>query len=228
VDKKLTELSLGEKEEHSREVIRETLRRFGDDVGVAFSGGKDSTTLLHLIQSVFEGKMPWKVFTLDTGFEFQKIKEFIGKIARDWNIEVIELRNNEVVHMEEPSHDRGECCYLRKVLPINAAISAYNLRALMTAVRWDEQAERTDEQFFADKEAPPHSRVQPLLHFTEFDIWSYIRKYSLPYCDLYKKGYRSIDCEPCTRPFGGDGAERGGRNPDKEKVMKRLREAGYF
>lgn len=228
MDSKLVKLTLKEKENYSEEIIREAYRKFGGDVAVAFSGGKDSTTLLHLVRTVFDGNIPWKIFTLDTGAEFDEIKQFMGKLAGEWGFDIIVLRNNEIPDMTALQRDKAECCYQRKVIPVNKAIIDYNLKALMTAVRWDEQAARANEQFFAPRETPPHIRVQPVLHFREIDIWSYIKKHSLPYCELYKKGYRSIDCEPCTSPFGRAGMERGGRDPDKEQVMERLREAGYF
>jgi len=66
----------------------------------------------------------------------------------------------------------------------------------------------------------------PILHFRETDIWSYIRKYDLPFCELYRQGYRSLDCAPCTGRGGG--SERGARAKDKEAAMQRLREMGYF
>ncbi len=228
MEKKLVEMTLEEKEKYSREIILETYKNFGSRVAVAFSGGKDSTTLLHLVRAAFDGKIPWKVFTLDTGAEFKEIKEFMGKLSEEWGFDLTVLRNNDIPDMTTPPVDKVECCYTRKVVPLNTAIVDHNLKALMTAVRWDEQSARVNEQFFMPKEKPPHVRVQPVLHFKELDIWSYIKKYSIPYCELYKKGYRSIDCEPCTNPFGRTGMERGGRDPDKEKVMERLRETGYF
>ena len=221
-------MPLEEKENYSKEIIREAHRKFGSDGAVAFSGGKDSTTLLHLVRTVFDGNIPWKIVTLDTGAEFDEIKQFMGRLAREWGFDIIVLKNDEIVNTSVLQQDKAECCYQRKVIPINKAIINYNLKALMTAVRWDEQAARVNEQFFAPRETPPHVRVQPILHFREIDVWSYIKKHSLPYCELYKKGYRSIDCEPCTSPFGRGGMERGGRDPDKEQVMERLREAGYF
>lgn len=228
MEQKLIEMTLEEKEVYSKGIIQETYKKFGGHVAVAFSGGKDSTTLLHLVRAVFESKMPWKVFTLDTGAEFKEIKEFMTRLAGEWGFDLMVLRNSEMPDLVAAPRDKAECCYTRKVIPINKAIIDHNLKALMTAVRWDEQSARADEQFFAVRETPPHVRVQPVLHFREFDVWSYIKKYSIPYCELYKKGFRSIDCEPCTNPFGKAGMERGGRDPDKEKVMERLREAGYF
>ena len=228
MDKRLVEMDLDEKETYCKEIIRETQNKFGDSVGIAFSGGKDSTVLLHIVRTVFSGKIPWKIFTLDTGAEFSEIKEFTHKLSDEWGFDLITLSNSDVPEMTAPPQNKAECCYLRKVIPISKGIIAYDLKALVTAVRWDEQVSRVNDEFFTSKETPPHIRVQPMLHFRELDIWAYIKKYSIPYCELYKKGYRSIDCEPCTNRFGLSGMERGGRDPDKDRVMESLREAGYF
>lgn len=113
-------------------------------------------------------------------------------------------------------------------VPLNQAIESLGLRALLTGVRWDEQEARADDNYFSPRENPDHVRVQPLLHFKEADIWAYIKKYHIPYCELYDKGYRSLGCAPCTSPSSGTGSERNGSTQDKEKIMTRLRELGYF
>lgn len=228
MDNKLIEMPIEDKEAYSKKIILQADEKYGKDVAIAFSGGKDSTTLLHLVKTAFNGRIPWKVFTLDTGVEFKEIKEFTHRMSAEWNFELITLRNNEALKTIEIAKDKAECCYLLKALPINNAIKDYGLKALITAVRWDEQESRINEEFFTQRDNPSHMRVQPILNFKEIDIWTYIKKYNVPYCELYRKGYRSLDCEPCTRLHGSAGAERGGRDQDKEEVMRRLRAMGYF
>lgn len=228
MDNKLMEMPLEEKERYSKRIIQEAYERYGKDMAIAFSGGKDSTTLLHLVKTTFDSRIPWKVFTLDTTVEFKEIREFIHKVAEEWNLELVSLRNDEALKTIEIAKDKAECCYLLKAVPINKAIVDYGIKALMTAVRWDEQEARVNEEFFTPRENPKHMRVQPILHFKEIDIWAYIKKHNIPYCELYKKGYRSIDCMPCTGKHGPGGAERGGRDQNKEEIMKRLRAMGYF
>jgi len=227
LDKALIEMSLEDKEQYSKKIMYDVREKYGDDVAIAFSGGKDSTTLLHLVKAAFQEKIPWRVFTIDTGAEFQEIIDFVHKISTEWGFRLITLRNQEAVKSAFPK-DRAECCFTRKVIPVNKAITDYRLKALLTAVRWDEHDARTGDLFFTERENPAHMRVQPLLHFREIDVWAYLKKYSVPYCILYKKGYRSLDCDPCTRKFGAPGPERNGRDQEKDSAMKRLREAGYF
>jgi phosphoadenosine phosphosulfate reductase len=224
----LLNLSLEKKVTLSHKIIAEAIEKFSTNLAIAFSGGKDSTTLLHLTQTAFNGRIPWKVFTLATGAEFSEITQFVQQMAADWNFELITLSNTAAIKTIEHGKDPVQCCYLLKAVPIMEAIKQYNLRALMVAVRWDEQEARINEDFFTQRNNPLHVRVQPLLHFREIDIWAYIKKHNLPYCQLYRQGYRSLDCEPCTRPHGFQGVERGGRRQGKEEVMRQLREAGYF
>lgn len=94
-----------------------------------------------------------------------------------------------------------------------------------------------------------HVRVHPILHWTELDVWKFIKEKNLPISPLYisKNGYRyrSLGCMPCTVPIKSDAKtideiieelktttieERSGRSQDKEKeqVMRRLRSLGYM
>ena len=59
----------------SKQRIREFVSEYGiDGVYVSFSGGKDSTVLLHLARSIFP-EIP-AVF-IDTGLEYPEIREFV-------------------------------------------------------------------------------------------------------------------------------------------------------
>ncbi len=57
--------------------IKQWYERWLGDVYVAFSGGKDSTVLLHLVRSLYK-EVPG-VF-VDTGLEYPEIKEFVKSI----------------------------------------------------------------------------------------------------------------------------------------------------
>jgi len=110
------------------------------------------------------------------------------------------------------------------------------------ALRRDEQAARKEDEYFTNHEAghlmPEHTRVSPILHFTERDIWDNTHLHNLPYCSLYKIGYRSLGARSSSNP-GEVGVpaweqdlenvpERAGRRQDKEKAMERLRKLGYM
>ncbi|MBU0980001.1 MAG: sulfate adenylyltransferase subunit CysD [Nanoarchaeota archaeon] len=92
-----------------------------------------------------------------------------------------------------------------------------------------------------------HVRVHPILHWTELEVWQYVKQENIPMVDLYlsKKGkrYRSIGCECCCMPVDSEAddidkvieelkktttREREGRAQEKEHLMQKLRSLGYM
>ena len=219
--------SLEQKEAESRKLIREAIERYGKDkIGVAWSGGKDSTTVLHLIKQEF-GSVIIPVVFIDTSVKFPEIYAFRDKLAKEWKLDLIIAKNEEALKTIKIAANKKECCFLLKTIPLRQTIEENGWEALITAVRWDEQEARKDEVYLSPRKEPPHVRVHPILHFREMDIWDYIRKYNVPYCELYHKGYRSLGCMPCT-VLNPKGTERSGRDQEKDEIMHKLRELGYF
>jgi len=225
---RLNQWTLEQKEIETRKLIREVIEKYGKDkIGIAWSGGKDSTTVLHLIKQEF-GEIPIKVVFIDTSVKFPEIYAFRDRLANEWNLDLIIARNDEALKTIKIAEDKQECCYLLKTIPLRQTIETQGWQALITAVRWDEQEARKNEVYISPRKNPSHARIHPILHFREIDIWSYIKKYNVPYCELYHKGYRSLGCMPCTKLSLTEGPERAGRDQDKEKIMQRLRDLGYF
>lgn len=61
-------------------------------------------------------------------------------------------------------------------------------------------------------------KIQPLVDWSEKDVWRYIRANGVPYNPLHDVGYRSIGCVPCTRPTAPGEGERAGRWSGLEKL----------
>jgi len=221
--------TLEQKEEKSLEIIGRAIERFDGKLATTFTGGKDSLVVLHLFKRAGDGKVPVPVLNLDTTVKFKEALEFRDRIAREWDLDLIITTNHQGLKEITIAQDHEQCCLVMKATAINMAVEEHGWKALATGVRWDEQPARINEEYFSER--PEHTRVQPILHFTELDIWAYIEKYNLPYCELYDQGYRSLGCEPCTqksvRPRG-DGPEREGRSQEKEQIMDQLRDLGYF
>jgi phosphoadenosine phosphosulfate reductase len=54
-------------------------------------------------------------------------------------------------------------------------------------------------------------KVNPLINWTEKQVWSYIHENNIPYNVLHDKGFPSIGCQPCTRAIMPGEDSRSGR-----------------
>jgi phosphoadenosine phosphosulfate reductase len=221
-------MTLADKIEESKSILRYAIREFGDSLALTFSGGKDSLVVLHLTQSLCEDAIPYLILSIDTTVKFPETIQFRDKISSLWNLNLMVIENRVAAKIIEIAKDKQACCQALKIQPLNEAIVNNHIRALVTAIRWDEQGARGTEQPISPRQSPPHTRIHPILHFTEEDIWDYIHAFELPYCELYNMGYRSLSCMPCTEKCAADSGERMGRSAEKEAVMNDLRLLGYF
>ena len=225
-------MSLNKKVEKAQKIIKEASEKWDHNkIAIAWTGGKDSTVILHLVREIFDGKVPFKVMFNDSTLEFPEIYNFIKKYEKDWNLDLLWIKHlAEDLEIYEKSTSKDEQMEIMRIAKINAlnfALKKYDLKAFVSGIRWDEHEARSDEKMFSKRST--HMRVHPILHFTIDDIWDYIKKYDVPYVNLYDKGYKSLGEAPFTRPVSDpDASERDGRDATKEKVMKRLRDLGYW
>jgi len=265
--------NLGRLENQSIFIIREAYAQFRN-VAMLWSIGKDSTTLLWLVRKAFFGKVPFPVMHIDTGYKFRQIYEFRDKIVRKWHLNLKILRNESALKQGiSAQKGRFDCCNLLKTAALRQGVSAFGLEALLLAIRRDEHTIRSKERYFSPRDKDfrwnyqqqpaemwgqfyltqgkdqRHTRIHPMLHWQEIDIWKYIKRENLPVVKLYfsRRGlrYRSIGCQCCCQPVNSGArtlrsiikelsvsstAERAGRVQDKEKayMMQKLRALGYM
>lgn len=267
---RLMSLSIDEKVEQSKKVIREAIEKFGTDkLAIAWTGGKDSTTMVWLYKQVCNDlviKMPRLMF-IDEGDVFDEIWDIVSELKKNWGLEVVIAKNTDVSDKAQKLGDMVKVSslnernkkeiqklkfeedefpfepesyvgnHLMKTVAMNTFLEDYGIQALSTAIRWDEQTARVAESYFSPRENPPHTRVQPILHFTERDIWNNIHRNKIPFCELYKHGYRSLGAR-CSTYKNSDipaweqdlenTTERAGRGQSKEEIMGKLRALGYM
>lgn len=265
-----TILSLDQKIEHSKRIVKEALNRYStDELYVAWTGGKDSTTMLWLYRQACEEMgqaMPQAMF-IDEGHVFEEILGLVDRVKREWNVDVIVVKNADVsdkaknvgdtirvadlsernrleldklgytedTFLFEPESYVGN--HLMKTVAMNLFLEENGITALSTAIRWDEQEARVAEDYFSPRTNPDHTRIHPILHFKERDIWDMIHKHNIPFCSLYYQGYRSLGAKGSTFKTSDIPAweqdlenttERAGRGHDKEEIMAQLRSLGYM
>lgn len=259
-------------ESRSVYIIREAFKQYRR-VGMLWSIGKDSTTLLWLVKKSFFGKVPFPVIYIDTGKHFREMYEFRDECVEKWDLNLIISSAAEEADSKGVGPDaKIECCGMRKTSALKQTIEEHGFDALLLGIRRDEhgirakervfsprdkdfrwnykdQAPELWEQFKSRKGSDQHLRIHPLLHWTEIDVWNYIKREGLPVNPLYfarnGKRYRSLGCMPCTDPVESEAgdidriireiresrvAERSGRAQDKESAdaMQQLRALGYM
>lgn len=209
-------------------IIREAYALY-KDIGLLWSIGKDSTTLLWLCRKAFLGKVPFPVIHIDTSYKFKEIYEFRDKYTKIWDLNLVVGKNEQALKNGiSPENKKLDCCNELKTNALKQTIEKTDIKAILLGIRRDEHGIRAKERIFSPrnkdfkwnyKDQPPelwdiyksraeseqHIRVHPLLEWTELDIWKYIKKENIPVCSLYfsknNKRYRSIGCETCCDPI---------------------------
>ena len=206
-------------------------------VAVAYTGGKDSGVVLHLWREALGRSAPGSLSALqaisvDTGLKFPQVTAFRDRLCAEWGVALSIARPQVDLNAYPIAQDKVSCCRDLKILPLAAAIRETRALVLLAGLRRDEHPSRKERPYAelrpATPDCPEHWQVNPILDWTEMDIWACITGEALPYCDLYHEGYRSLGCMPCTRPVGADADERAGRDPDKERQLEILKGLGYF
>jgi phosphoadenosine phosphosulfate reductase len=105
--------------------------------------------------------------------------------------------------------DSLRCCEIYKVQPMRNAIKDLELDAIISGIRKDEGETRKDCKEIENKQGL--TKYNPILHFTEMDIWKYLAVNQIPPHPWYAKGYRSLGCEPCMALVDDSRPERSGR-----------------
>ena len=213
---------LGIREAEAKRVLTETRGKYPDEkVGIYFGEPKSSAVLTHLVLSGLLG-IPWKVLIPETGLEFEEEILFRKKLENEWNLNAIVLRTERGIEIRNSLKTDKDCCHELKTLPVKNIAEANLLQALVLPTITNENFLRDQVSYFESSFAI----IQPVLNFYPVDIWLYIKKYGLPYCDLYRRGYRLIRCEPCSPRFGtGKSLES---TKEDEEISKRLRALGYL
>lgn len=257
-------------ESRSIYILREAFQKFRP-LALLWSLGKDSNALIWLAKKAFLGRIPFPVMHLDTGLEFPEVYAFRDRYAEEWGLDLI-ADPCPPIEAVDPTLPPDARIAARKSLGVTEAVSRYGFKALIAGIRRDEQATRAKERVFSprlpgntwDFRAQPtelwdtypaelapnvHVRVHPLLHWTEIDIWRYLKRESVPIVPLYfardGRRFRSLGEIGITKPIDSRATsvddiiaelqmtradERAGRTMDHESedAFERLRVSGYL
>jgi len=228
---KLLELPLHRKIRESQEIIKEALERY-PTMGLGFSGGTDSVVLLHVALPIIPKNLP--IIFVNTYHQFPETYDYINKIIKEWgltNFHEVKAPEDKFEEMKKRFGFKTPefteiCCGYHKIAPLKKVIEDLKLSAFMAGIRGVEHEERAKETIISPRDT--HFRIHPLLFWTQEDVLNYVKEFNIETNPLYKKGYTSLGCIPCTELNPDPKAhERAGRGIVREEIMKRLRELGY-
>lgn len=201
----------------AEEILSSFIRQYKGKVVQATSMGAEDQVLTHMICSIDKSI---RFVTLDTGRLFQETYDLISKTNMHFSINIdiyfperekVEqmVRERGINLFYESIENRKLCCGIRKNEPLQRALKGMDawicgLRKDQTVTRFYNKAVEWDDQHGLLK-------VNPLINWTEKQVWNYIHENNIPYNVLHDRGFPSMGCQPCTRAIMPGEDSRAGR-----------------
>jgi phosphoadenosine phosphosulfate reductase len=210
------------------DVLRWGLGRFGSQIAIASSFSIEDVVVIDLAHKIDPSV---RVFALDTGRLPEETYQTADRVRDKYRIEIewlfpdrikVEdlLRKKGLYSFMESLDNRHECCGIRKVEPLGRILAG--LDAWVTGLRRDQSVTRADTGSVEwDQGHGGMAKLNPIIGWTDAELWSYADAQRVPVHPLHKKGYPSIGCGPCTRAVQPGEHPRAGRwwweNPESKE-----------
>lgn len=202
--------------EASKDLLRWALDTFHPRMAIATS--LQDSVLVHMAAAI---RPDVRIFSIDTGRLPEEAYACAEEIRRQFGVriewyfprhEAVEKLETEkgLYCFKNSLEERKECCSIRKVEPLNRALSG--LDAWITGLRRDESVTRSSLAKVAKDAA--HGgilKISPLADWTAEDVRIYLQTHRIPYNRLLDRAYPSIGCSCCTRPIEPGEDPRAGR-----------------
>ena len=210
-----------------QEILKWAVQTYGEKLTMATAFGAEGCVLLDMLAKLRDetGIFP-DVFNLDTQYQFGQTLSLRAQIERKYDIQIRVLTPDEgIVAAEAQSKsetgqplyktDPNECCYWRKVVPLEQAVAGFD--AWISAIRRDQTPQRAATAIVGADKKFDLIKINPLANWSKEQVWDYIRENDVPTNPLHAQGFPSIGCWPCTKPVQDGEDERAGRWSGTEK-----------
>lgn len=199
------------------EAIRWALDNYHPRVAFASSFGAEDAVVTHLLLAE---RKDARIFTLDTGRLHEETHDVARRVRERYGV-AIEAHFPDRGQIERLLHDKGpfsfresvedrkECCEIRKLAPLKAALAG--LEIWITGLRRGQASSREHAGRLEWDEAFGLLKLNPIADWSEERVWEYVRAHELPYNALHDRGFPSIGCAPCTRAVRPGEDARSGR-----------------
>lgn len=194
-----------------QDLLAWTDRTFG--TGYIVASNMQDGVLVHLAAQTRPGV---DVLFLDTGYHFAETMGTRDAVEAVYGVNVIDARPDHSVAEQDQllgkdlfARDAGECCRLRKVVPLKKSLSGYN--AWVTGIRRVEAPTRANAPLISFDEAFGLVKINPIAPWSDDEMQAYIEANGILVNPLVEEGYPSIGCAPCTRKPEPGSDPRSGR-----------------
>ncbi|AUT69053.1 phosphoadenylyl-sulfate reductase [Paraburkholderia hospita] len=199
------------------DVLLDSIAQRHDKVKLASSLAAEDMLLTHAILS---RNVKIGIFSLNTGRLHAETLGMIDRVRERYGYEIEQFHPladavDEYVAQHglnafyESIDLRKRCCEIRKVEPLNRALS--EVGAWVTGQRREQSVTRAELHEEEQDHARNIGKYNPLADWTEADVWAYLKAFDVPVNPLHARGYPSIGCEPCTRAVRPGEDSRAGR-----------------
>ncbi|WP_345719440.1 phosphoadenylyl-sulfate reductase [Qipengyuania huizhouensis] len=191
------------------------------DIAIVSSFGAESAVLLHLVSQI-DASVP--VLFLETGKHFPETLAYRDLLAARLDLNLVNVYPDleDLQARDESglrwSYDPDGCCELRKVRPLEKALSGFD--ASLTGRKAFQSSTRANlPRFEIDtSDAQGRFKINPLIDWDADRIAAYFEEHDLPRHPLVDRGFTSIGCSPCTRAVAPGEDPRAGRWAGWDKV----------
>jgi phosphoadenosine phosphosulfate reductase len=209
----------------------ELLQRIATDYSPAVfanSFGAEDMVITHLLAKY---QVAIDVFSLDTGRLPAETYTLMQEVATHYPTHPIRVYFPNTASVEQYVNQNGinafydsvelrkSCCHIRKIEPLQRALKGN--KAWVTGLRREQSPTRTDLGYQEFDTGNGLEKFNPLIEWTEKEVWAFIRAENIPYNKLHDQRVPSIGCAPCTRPIAMGEDVRAGRwwweNPENKE-----------
>ncbi len=203
------------------------INKYKGRIALANSMGAEDQILTHMICEI-DKTIP--IFTLDTGRIFPETYDLIDRTNKRYGINIqvyfpdakkVESMVNEkgINLFFDSIENRKLCCHIRKIEPLKRAFS--QLDVWICGLRKEQSVTRTNVEMVEWDENNGLIKINPLISWSEDQMWEFIKLHRIPYNKLHEMGFPSIGCQPCTRAIDKGEDIRAGRwwweNPETKE-----------
>lgn len=186
-------------------MLRHFMEIYGDRIALSSSLSAEDQALTDMMLGI---NPQARIFSLDTGRLFPETYALLDKTNLHYGIKIEvfcpqtealqEMVSTQGINLfYESIEKRHLCCQVRKLEPLSRAFRT--LDAWVCGLRRSQSVTRNDMRRVEWDERHGLLKINPLIDWSEEQVWAYVREHRVPYNKLHDQGFPSIGCQPCTR-----------------------------